>query len=110
MSGAEDPEKILDQAVVDLQGDLIKMRQASAQVQHPHQMLNKRQMLQKSVADTRYLELWYQFFDGQCNQRSIVAEILSSSDFSQSVSSTASDQGNYQIGPQEEFDGIVTCS
>ncbi|KAK9866247.1 hypothetical protein WJX84_005974 [Apatococcus fuscideae] len=32
VSGAEDPEKILDQAVVDLQGDLIKMRQASAQV------------------------------------------------------------------------------
>ena len=29
---AEDPEKILEQAVVDMQGDLIKMRQASAQV------------------------------------------------------------------------------
>ena len=29
---AEDPEKILEQAVTDMQGDLIKMRQASAQV------------------------------------------------------------------------------
>lgn len=32
MSKAEDPEKILEQAVQDMQGDLIKMRQASAQV------------------------------------------------------------------------------
>lgn len=31
VSGAEDPEKILDQAVNELQSDLIKMRQASAQ-------------------------------------------------------------------------------
>ena len=32
MSKAEDPEKILEQSVNDMQGDLIKMRQASAQV------------------------------------------------------------------------------
>ncbi len=32
MSSVEDPEKILDQAVADMQNDLIKMRQASAQV------------------------------------------------------------------------------
>lgn len=32
MTKAEDPEKILEQAVIDMQGDLIKMRQASAQV------------------------------------------------------------------------------
>lgn len=32
VSGAEDPEKILDQAVNEMQSDLIKMRQASAQV------------------------------------------------------------------------------
>ncbi len=32
VSKAEDPEKILEQAVNDMQGDLIKMRQASAQV------------------------------------------------------------------------------
>jgi len=32
VSKAEDPEKILEQSVNDMQGDLIKMRQASAQV------------------------------------------------------------------------------
>ena len=32
VSSAEDPEKLLDQAVTDLQNDVIKMRQASAQV------------------------------------------------------------------------------
>ena len=32
MSAVEDPEKILDQAVTDMQSDLVKMRQASAQV------------------------------------------------------------------------------
>jgi len=31
VSKAEDPEKILEQSVNDMQGDLIKMRQASAQ-------------------------------------------------------------------------------
>ena len=31
MSSAEDPEKILDQVVNEMQEDLIKMRQASAQ-------------------------------------------------------------------------------
>lgn len=35
MTKAEDPEKILEQAVIDMQGDLIKMRQASAQVLMP---------------------------------------------------------------------------
>jgi len=32
VSAAEDPEKILDQVVTEMQEDLIKMRQASAQV------------------------------------------------------------------------------
>ena len=32
VSSAEDPEKILEQAVEEMQNDLIKMRQASAQV------------------------------------------------------------------------------
>ena len=32
VSSAEDPEKILDQTVVEMQEDLVKMRQASAQV------------------------------------------------------------------------------
>lgn len=32
MSSVEDPEKILDQAVEDMQGDLIRLRQAAAEV------------------------------------------------------------------------------
>jgi phage shock protein A len=32
VSAAEDPEKILDQAVEDMQNDLIRMRQAAAEV------------------------------------------------------------------------------
>ncbi len=32
VSAAEDPEKILDQAVEDMQGDLIRLRQAAAEV------------------------------------------------------------------------------
>jgi phage shock protein A len=32
VSGVEDPEKMLDQTVNEMQEDLIKMRQASAQV------------------------------------------------------------------------------
>jgi len=32
VSSAEDPEKILEQAVEDMQNDLIKLRQAAAEV------------------------------------------------------------------------------
>jgi phage shock protein A len=32
VSSAEDPEKILDQAVEDMQNDLIRLRQAAAEV------------------------------------------------------------------------------
>ena len=32
VSGAEDPEKLLDQAVNEMQSDLVRLRQASAQV------------------------------------------------------------------------------
>lgn len=32
VSAAEDPEKILDQAVADMQQDLIRLRQAAAEV------------------------------------------------------------------------------
>ena len=35
VGSVEDPEKILDQAVNEMQGNLIKMRQASAQVSYP---------------------------------------------------------------------------
>ena len=34
VSGAEDPEKMLDQAVNEMQNDLVRLRQASAQVKH----------------------------------------------------------------------------
>lgn len=36
VSSAEDPEKLLDQTVLEMNEDLIKMRQASAQVRIPH--------------------------------------------------------------------------
>ena len=36
VSGAEDPEKMLDQAVNEMQSDLVRLRQASAQVQFPY--------------------------------------------------------------------------
>lgn len=32
VSSVEDPEKVLDQAVEDMQNDLIKLRQAAAEV------------------------------------------------------------------------------
>lgn len=32
MSSVEDPEKVLEQAVEDMQNDLIKLRQAAAEV------------------------------------------------------------------------------
>ena len=34
MTTAEDPEKLLDTVVIEMQEDLIKMRQAAAQVGH----------------------------------------------------------------------------
>ncbi len=36
VSGAEDPEKMLDQAVNEMQNDLVRLRQASAQVTQFH--------------------------------------------------------------------------
>lgn len=42
LSAAEDPEKILDQALIDMQGDLVKMRQQSAQAMASTKQLEKR--------------------------------------------------------------------
>ncbi|GAB4816551.1 hypothetical protein N2152v2_003597, partial [Parachlorella kessleri] len=54
VSGAEDPEKILDQAVEDMQGDLIKLRQAAAEVTASQKRLqNKYELAQKTADD------WY---------------------------------------------------
>lgn len=42
MSNAEDPEKILEQAVEDMQNDLVKMRQASAQVMASQKQIERK--------------------------------------------------------------------
>merc|ERR1719324_1447703 len=42
ITAAEDPEKMLEQSVQDLQNDLVKMRQASAQVMASTKQLEKR--------------------------------------------------------------------
>lgn len=54
VSKAEDPEKILEQAVQDMQGDLIKMRQASAQV-----MASQKQMQVKYDQSRKTADEWY---------------------------------------------------
>ena len=51
---AEDPEKILDQTVNEMQGDLIKMRQATAQV-----MASQKQLETKYNAATKAADDWY---------------------------------------------------
>ncbi|CAG9462150.1 unnamed protein product [Pedinophyceae sp. YPF-701] len=50
----EDPEKILEQAVSDMQDDLIKMRQASAQVMASQKQLEAKYESSKSAADDWY--------------------------------------------------------
>lgn len=54
VSKAEDPEKILEQAVNDMQGDLIKMRQASAQVMASQKQLEVKYNQAQSTADEWY--------------------------------------------------------
>lgn len=51
VSGAEDPMKILDQAVLDMQGDLIKMRQAAAQVIGSQRQLEAKFKQAQATAD-----------------------------------------------------------
>lgn len=51
MSSAEDPEKILDQVVNEMQEDLIKMRQASAQVLASQKQLEAKQRAAQATAD-----------------------------------------------------------
>lgn len=50
----EDPEKILDQAVEDMQADLVKMRQASAQVMASQKQLQSKYNNAKNTADEWY--------------------------------------------------------
>jgi len=54
VSAAEDPEKILDQAVTDMQADLVKMRQATAQVIASQKQLENKYNQAKSTADEWY--------------------------------------------------------
>eukprot|EP00954_Amorphochlora_amoebiformis_P007448 577858-Amorphochlora_amoeboformis.AAC.3 len=51
----EDPEKILDQAVADMQGDLVKMRQASAQVMASQKQLETKYNTAKNTAEEWYV-------------------------------------------------------
>jgi len=54
ISKMEDPEKILDQAVEDMQKDLIKLRQASAQVMASQKQIQTKYNTAKNTADEWY--------------------------------------------------------
>jgi phage shock protein A len=54
VSAAEDPEKILDQAVTDMQSDLIRLRQAAAEVKASQTRLQNKYQLAQSTADDWY--------------------------------------------------------
>jgi phage shock protein A len=54
VSAAEDPEKILDQTVVEMQEDLVKMRQASAQVIASQKQLENKYKQAQATADDWY--------------------------------------------------------
>ncbi|GBF97603.1 hypothetical protein Rsub_10739 [Raphidocelis subcapitata] len=51
VSAAEDPEKILDQVVTEMQEDLIKMRQASAQVMASQKQMEAKYKQAQTTAD-----------------------------------------------------------
>lgn len=54
VSAAEDPEKILDQAVEDMQGDLIKLRQAAAEVTASEKRMEAKYEQAQKTADEWY--------------------------------------------------------
>ncbi|KAK3278318.1 hypothetical protein CYMTET_13736 [Cymbomonas tetramitiformis] len=54
VSSAEDPEKMLDQTVNEMQEDLVKMRQASAQVMASQKQLEAKYNQAQSTADDWY--------------------------------------------------------
>jgi len=54
VSAAEDPEKMLEQTVNEMQGDLIKMRQASAQVLASQKQLEAKYKAAQTTADEWY--------------------------------------------------------
>jgi len=51
VSNAEDPEKLLDQVVQEMQGDLIRMRQAAAQVMASQKQMEAKYKQAQSTAD-----------------------------------------------------------
>eukprot|EP00879_Flechtneria_rotunda_P000682 GHRR01000799.1.p1 GENE.GHRR01000799.1~~GHRR01000799.1.p1 ORF type:complete len:296 (+),score=125.22 GHRR01000799.1:142-1029(+) len=51
VSAAEDPEKVLDQVVIEMQEDLIKMRQASAQVMASQKQMEAKFKQAQATAD-----------------------------------------------------------
>jgi hypothetical protein len=60
VSAAEDPEKILDQAVEDMQTDLIRLRQAAAEVTASQKRLgNKYDLAQKTAV--RFMHILLDF-------------------------------------------------
>ncbi|DBA88895.1 TPA: hypothetical protein ACH3X2_000137 [Trebouxia sp. C0005] len=54
VSGAEDPEKMLDQAVNEMQNDLVRLRQASAQVIASQRQLEAKYSQAKDTSDQWY--------------------------------------------------------
>jgi len=54
LSNLEDPEKVLDQAVDDMQGDLIKVRQSYAEV-----LATQRRMSTQKAAEDKVAAEWY---------------------------------------------------
>ena len=54
LSNLEDPEKVLEQAVADMQTDLVKIRQAYAEISATHKRMEK----QKEAADKMAVD-WY---------------------------------------------------
>jgi phage shock protein A len=59
IKGLEDPEKVLDQAVNDMQNDLIKIRQSYAEIS----ATQKRMISQKQQADSlANVHLYYSYF------------------------------------------------
>ena len=60
VSGAEDPEKMLDQAVNEMQSDLVRLRQASAQVPHrPGFCCNPTWRTTISLQLMQFITVWY---------------------------------------------------
>lgn len=54
VSSAEDPEKLLDQTVIEMQEDLVKMRQASAQVMASQKQMENKYKQAQTTADDWY--------------------------------------------------------